>query len=49
MCIRDSSYTAGDIAMLTRGYIADCPTFPASMENGDLVVVGYPHDSYRCV
>lgn len=40
------SYTAGDIAMLTRGYIADCPTFPASMENGDLVVVGYPHDSY---
>lgn len=39
-------YTAAGIAMLTRGYIDDCPTFTASMENGDLVVVGFPDGSY---
>ena len=39
-------YTAAGIAMLTRGYIDDCPTFTASMENGDLVVVGLPDGSY---
>mgnify|MGYP001854634117 CR=1 FL=1 len=39
-------YTAAGIAMLTRGYIDDCPTFTASTENGDLVVVGFPDGSY---
>lgn len=38
-------YTLGDIAMLTRGYVKDYPTFPARTEEG-LVVLGYPKDRY---
>lgn len=38
-------YSLGDIAMLTRGYIKDYPTFPGQSEQG-LVVLGYPKDRY---
>ena len=39
------SYSASDIAELTRGYIDDYPTFTARAETG-LVVLGYPKDSF---
>ncbi|MCM1119612.1 MAG: HAMP domain-containing histidine kinase [bacterium] len=39
------SYTASDIASLTRGYIDGYPTFTGEAENG-LVVLGYPKDSF---
>lgn len=39
------SYTASDIANLTRGYIDGYPTFTGEAENG-LVVLGYPKDSF---
>lgn len=35
------SYSLSDIASLTRGYIADYPTFTGGSENG-LLVIGYP-------
>lgn len=38
-------YTISDIANLTRGYLADYPTFTGESENG-LVVVGFPKDRY---
>lgn len=38
-------YTIAQIAGLTRGYLADYPTFTAGTEDG-LVVVGFPKDSY---
>ena len=38
-------YSLGDIAMLTRGYVKDYPTFPGRTEEG-LVVLGYPKDRY---
>ncbi|MDE7367673.1 MAG: HAMP domain-containing histidine kinase [Lachnospiraceae bacterium] len=38
-------YSLGDIAMLTRGYVKDYPTFPGRAEEG-LVVLGYPKDRY---
>ena len=39
------SYTASDIASLTRSYIDGYPTFTGEAENG-LVVLGYPKDSF---
>lgn len=39
------SYTASDIASLTRGYIDGYPTFTGEAENG-LLVLGYPKDSF---
>ncbi len=39
------SYRASDIASLTRGYVQDYPTFPAS-RGEDVVVAGYPRDSF---
>ena len=39
------SYSASDIASLTRGYVQDYPTFPAS-RGGDAVVAGYPKESF---
>lgn len=39
------SYSASDIAHLTRGYIDGYPTFTGESENG-LVVLGYPRDSF---
>ena len=39
------SYTASDIASLTRGYIDGYPTFTGEAENG-LVVLGYPKESF---
>lgn len=39
------SYSASDIASLTRGYVQDYPTFPAS-RGGDVVVAGYPRESF---
>ena len=39
------SYSASDIASLTRGYVQDYPTFPAS-RGGDVVVAGYPKESF---
>lgn len=39
------SYSASDIASLTRGYIHGYPTFPGEAEDG-LVVLGYPQDSF---
>ena len=38
-------YTITDISSLTRGYLADYPTYTAGSENG-LVVVGFPKDRY---
>src|SRR5699024_7566647 len=38
-------YTIADISSLTRGYLADYPTYTAGSENG-LVVVGFPKDRY---
>ena len=38
-------YTIADISSLTRGYLADYPTFTAGSESG-LVVVGFPKDRY---
>ena len=38
-------YTIADISGLTRGYLADYPTFTAGSEDG-LVVVGFPKDRY---
>lgn len=38
-------YTASDISRLTRGYVADYPTFTGSGEDG-LMVVGFPKDRY---
>lgn len=38
-------YTISDISNLTRGYLADYPTFTGQAENG-LVVVGFPKDRY---
>ena len=40
-----TSYSASDIAGLTRGYIDDYPTFPGKAEAG-LVVLGFPKDSF---
>ncbi|HIW74730.1 MAG TPA: HAMP domain-containing histidine kinase [Firmicutes bacterium] len=39
------AYTLSEISGLTRGYLADYPTFTGSAENG-LVVVGFPKDRY---
>lgn len=39
------SYSASDIAHLTRGYIDDYPTFTGEAEDG-LVVLGYPKDRF---
>lgn len=39
------NYTISDISKLTRGYLADYPTFTGESENG-LVVVGFPKDRY---
>ena len=39
------SYSASDIARLTRGYLADYPTFTGEAEDG-LAVLGYPKDSF---
>lgn len=39
------SYSAADIANLTRGYIHGYPTFTGEAKNG-LVVLGYPKNSY---
>ena len=39
------SYSASDIARLTRGYIDGYPTFTGEAENG-LVVLGCPRDSF---
>ena len=39
------TYTIGDIADLTRGYLKDYPTFTKSTGEG-LIVVGYPKDRY---
>lgn len=38
-------YSLSDIASLTRGYLADYPTYTGAAENG-LVVVGYPKTRY---
>lgn len=38
-------YTIADISSLTRGYLADYPTYTAGSEEG-LVVVGFPKDRY---
>lgn len=38
-------YSLSDIASLTRGYLADYPTYPGESTNG-LAVVGYPKDRY---
>lgn len=38
-------YTIQDIALFSRGYLADYPVFVWSMEDG-LLVLGYPKDSY---
>lgn len=38
-------YSLSDIALLTRGYVKDYPTFPGEAEDG-LVVLGYPKDRY---
>lgn len=38
-------YTIADISSLTRGYLADYPTFTAGSESG-LVVMGFPKDRY---
>lgn len=38
-------YTISDISNLTRGYLADYPTFTGESEDG-LVVVGFPKDRY---
>lgn len=39
------SYTLSDIAGLTRGYVDGYPTFPATAEDG-IIVLGYPKDSF---
>lgn len=39
------SYTAGQIAALTRGYIGEYPAFTAESDAG-LVVLGYPKERY---
>lgn len=39
------SYTAADIASLTRGYVDDYPTFTGEDSRG-LMVLGYPKDSF---
>ncbi|MCM1026343.1 MAG: HAMP domain-containing histidine kinase [Roseburia sp.] len=39
------SYSLSEIPGLTRGYIADYPTFPAAAEGG-LLVLGYPKKSF---
>lgn len=38
-------YSLSDIASLTRGYLADYPTYPGESTNG-LAVVGYPKNRY---
>lgn len=40
-----ATYTASDIASLTRGYIDGYPTFTGKAENG-LIVLGYPKESF---
>lgn len=39
------TYTASEIAKLTRGYVRDYPTFTGESEKG-LMVLGYPKDSF---
>jgi signal transduction histidine kinase len=38
-------YTVQDVAVFSRGYLADYPVFVWGMDNG-LLVLGYPKDSY---
>lgn len=40
-----SSFTLQDVALFSRGYLADYPVFIRSMAGG-LLVLGYPKDSY---
>ncbi len=40
-----TAYTLSDISGLTRGYIADYPTFTGGAEDG-LLVIGFPKDSF---
>ena len=39
------SYTASEIASLTRGYISDYPTFTGAGDDG-LMILGYPKESF---
>ncbi|HIS25549.1 MAG TPA: HAMP domain-containing histidine kinase [Candidatus Pullilachnospira intestinigallinarum] len=39
------TYSLAQVASLTRGYLEDCPTYPAAAEGG-LLVLGFPAGSY---
>lgn len=41
-----ANYTAADVARFSRGYLLDYPVFVWGLDDGALLVLGYPKDSY---